>query len=162
MQDWLDLKLSDEDRVVVESFFGLRPEWLALGNPEKALLARFESEVEGVEPLEVDLDECSIFWGKWHGHYDIGVPEGIERAVEAVEDILAERRVRVVKFFANGEGTGSTICKPEDIHLERPRPEAVGWALSVLPGQAAESNRPVLLKVTSWRGALSQEICLEL
>ncbi len=156
LADWLSLALDEEDREIVRSFYRLRPEWLAFSDPSSFRLANFEPVCEGVERLEVDLEECCLFWGGWHEHY-VGWAGTVQDAIDAVEAIFDERAVRVVELDRSGKVVGATLCRPETVDTCK---LTVRYGIpATIDGEEPSSPRDVTYRtVTSWCGTYNRSV----
>lgn len=162
LEGWFALDLDEEERMIVDTFYGLRPEWLDKGDISKYALVSFDPVVPAVEPLEVSLDECSPFWGGWHTHC-YGWDGSIQKAVDYVEAILDERLVRVIAYTADGAWCYSELCSPQGFGgsaLPNPAESSV-WSPRVSRAPWDDVRRPARLVITSWRNTYSREIILE-
>ena len=141
---WNSHVSDEESRETIREFYELRPEWLALCDVDRHLLARFEPE-SGRDPMEVELDECTVYWGKWHNHY-AGWDDGISLGIRVIEGILAEELMCIIYYAADGKWAGSDLCSVENV------PSASGMWDRVSP-----DRRPVRRVFRSWRGTYDSE-----
>ena len=122
LEEWMGLEPGSGEAQVAVEVFRLRPEWLGLGDLSQFELCRFVSPLEAVEPLVLEWDDVSLFWGMWHSHllwaYGEMAPRVAAEAVETIDGVLKGEVVRLVAFSSEDKWAGSMLAERGMASLE--------------------------------------------